>query len=953
MNLRAVIFDLDGVLTDTAEYHYLSWQKLADEENLVFDRQVNERLRGVSRQQSLKIILNGRSVADEQFAEMMARKNRYYVDYLQNMTPDAILPGMLNCLADLKQRGIRIALGSASKNAHTVLQRLNIIDYFDVIGDGNSVELSKPAPDLFLFATQQLGLTPDQCVVVEDAASGIEAALAAGIWTVGIGPAERVARAHLRFADTAALAAADIIAQLQQQIDETQGWLLTETDYNLDKLAHKETIFTVGNGYLCSRGVYEETYPGETRTTFVHGVFDDMPLRFTELANVPDWTHLTILIDGQPFAMNAPGSKVIAYRRWLDLRSGSLHRQITWRSPQGQIVRLEFQRWCSFAEPHLLTMQCTIVPLNFNGMIEIRSDLMGHTDNRGLRHIDIVQQGVEDKLVWLHSRTRSSNIDIALAMRMQISGVAEDAVQQTLWPVPGQPTQVYSVSASLAQPIVISKHVSLVTGLDDAKPVAKALRLLSNRLDTATIWAEHWAEWSRVWNSSDVVIEGDNDAQLAVRFNIYHLLIAASKTDERVSIGAKTMSGFGYNGHVFWDTEVFILPLFALTQPQIARNLLMYRYHNLAGARAKASANGFAGAQFPWESAVDGTEVCPRWIPNVKQPDELIRITPADSEIHITADIAYGCWFYWQATGDHDWLRDYGAEIILSGALFWSSRAERDAQGRYHYCDVIGPDEYHEHVDDNIFTNQMAVWHIATAQTVLQWLAQHAPDKHTQLVTELNLDATCLAQWQDICQNTLLDDGQQRQGLLEQFAGYFNLRDADIDELRDPNRTESMYKILGVEGVSATQIIKQPDVLMLQFLLPQCYSQQQLQANWEYYNPRTEHEFGSSLGPSISAIMACRLGLIEQAYTHFICAANTDIKDLRLNAGEGMHAASAGGVWQAVVLGFAGLEFNGEQYRFNPRLPKHWQRLRFALRIRGEDLMVDIVAGQPAVITKR
>ncbi len=228
MIIRAVIFDLDGVLTNTAEYHYHAWQRLADEENIPFNRQINERLRGVSRQRSLEIILNGRPIAPTKFAEMAERKNRYYLESLQEITAEDLLPGALTILQTLKAKDMKLAVGSASKNARFVLERLGIIPYFDVVVDGHSVTQTKPAPDLFLFAARQLGVPPTQCVVVEDAAAGIEAALAAGMWALGIGPQERMGRAHACFSDTQLLCDTGLKAVITELKSVREGWLIAD-----------------------------------------------------------------------------------------------------------------------------------------------------------------------------------------------------------------------------------------------------------------------------------------------------------------------------------------------------------------------------------------------------------------------------------------------------------------------------------------------------------------------------------------------------------------------------------------------------------------------------------------------------------------------------------------------------------------------------------------------------
>ncbi len=951
MSLRAVIFDLDGVLTDTAEYHYLAWQRLAEDENLPFNREVNEQLRGVSRQRSLEIILDGNSVEPSKFDEMMARKNRYYVESLKEITAENLLPGALTILQALKAKNIKMAVGSASKNARFVLEALDIISYFEVIADGHSVDQSKPAPNLFLFAAEQMNIPPAQCVVVEDAASGVEAALAAGIWTVGIGPEERVGRAHIFFADTQALSKVDLETTIAKLENAKKGWIVEEDEYIPASLGHKEAVFTIGNGYLCSRGTYEERHPAEIRTTFLHGVFDDMPISFTELANIPDWTNLEISLEGEKFSLAESESEILNYHRKLDLSTGILSRKVTWRSPQGRIIRLEFERWCSLANQHLLGLRCTITPLNFEGQIEVRAGLMGHTDNLGLRHIDILDQGSSDDLLWLQSQTRHTQIEIGQAMRMGVFGAAPESTSQKTCSLWGQPTQITSATMKMGEQLSIVKEISVVSSRDEENPIKKAINLLQEERNFEQILAENKQAWAANWAASDVIIEGDPEAQLAVRFNIFQLLIAAPRKDERVSIGAKTLSGYGYRGHAFWDTEIFLLPLFTFTQPEIARNLLMYRYHNLAGAREKAAENGFEGAQFPWESAADGVEVTPRWVPHFDDPTRLLRIWPGDIEIHITADIAYAAWIYWTATGDDNWMRDYGADLILEGARFWSSCAKKEADGFYHLRDVIGPDEYHDHVDDNAFTNKMAAWHLQKAIDILDRLHHFSPERHAELTERLDLSAERLEHWEEVSKRLFVNKNED--GLIEQFSGYFDLIDADFDVLRDPARTQSMHSILGIEGANQAQVIKQPDVLMLQYLLRDQYSLEEMRSNWNYYHPRTDHEHGSSLGPAVTATLACLMGEAEEGYAHFMRAAKTDLEDNRLNTKDGIHGASAGGIWQAIIFGFAGLNFEPKKYHFSPRLPAHWKKLAFAMQLQGQDLWVEIQPGKDVEIKAR
>jgi kojibiose phosphorylase len=405
-------------------------------------------------------------------------------------------------------------------------------------------------------------------------------------------------------------------------------------------------------------------------------------------------------------------------------------------------------------------------------------------------------------------------------------------------------------------------------------------------------------------------------------------------------MGAKTLSGFGYRGHIFWDNEIFVLPFFTYTQPQIACNMLRYRYNSLPGARRKAITNGYAGAQFPWESAETGEEVTPTWVPHFADPTQLVRIWTGDIQIHISADIAYAMHQFWQVTGDDDFWRQVGIPVLLETAVFWGERAELDGE-HFSIRDVIGPDENHDHVDNNQFTNYMVRWHLRTALQALDWLNFHDPDLQGVLISKLDLSPERLAGWARVIDGLILLHDTET-GLIEQFEGFYDLKDADWPAFA--GRTQSMQELLGIEGCTEYKALKQADVIALLCLLgdqfPE-FNEQTWRANWEYYVPITDHEYGSSLGPSMHAWAACRMGLPEEAYTHFMRAARADLLDVRGNAGDGIHAASAGGLWEAVVFGFAGLRLTENGLSFSPRFPAHWQRVAFNILYRGEQLRFD------------
>ncbi|NER35957.1 MAG: beta-phosphoglucomutase [Oscillatoria sp. SIO1A7] len=751
-------------------------------------------------------------------------------------------------------------------------------------------------------------------------------------------------------------------------------WSLTETQFDPTTQHQKETVFTIGNGYLETRGSFEEGYPGDWPATLINGVYDDVPIVHTELANCPDWLALAIAIDTESSTetlrerFRLDQGEILSYQRQLDLRQGLLDRLVRWRSPAGHTIDLHFQRFASLADRHWLAHSIELTPLNFQGSVEIQASINGYPENQGVMHWQWVNQGEmkhkggRPQGVWLHLRTRSSGIDLGMASSIAVNGAQDPEIQ--FKGCEGHPTLAATFSVRPGQTVSLEKIVAVFTSRENSDPARAAREALQQQPSYSTLRSNHEAAWANIWQDCDISIEGDLKAQLAVRYSIFQLLASAPHEDERCSIPAKTLSGFGYRGHVFWDTELFILPGFLYTQPKIARNLLTYRYHTLSGSRRKARDNGYPGARLAWESADTGNEVTPRWLFLEESNGDPTRIWFGDRQLHISSDVAYAIWQYWQATGDDDWMQRYGAEIILDTAVFWGSRIEWDGKREiYEIRNVIGPDEDHQRVDNNAFTNRLVQWHLEKALATIEWLGRVAPERLAELESKLDLTPDRRDRWADMVRRLWIPY-DPNSGLIEQFDGFFDLEDINLKDYEPRDR--SMYSILGgVEGTSKRQVIKQPDVLMLLYVLRGSvngdssfnvakpkntleYSRQVLEKNWNYYEPRTDHSYGSSLGPAIHAALACNLDKPAEAYEHFMRAAMVDIEDVRGNANDGIHAASAGALWQAVLFGFGGVRFERPtpdapvQPVANPHLPPKWTRLKFKIQWRGASYDFDL-----------
>jgi trehalose/maltose hydrolase-like predicted phosphorylase len=427
---------------------------------------------------------------------------------------------------------------------------------------------------------------------------------------------------------------------------------------------------------------------------------------------------------------------------------------------------------------------------------------------------------------------------------------------------------------------------------------------------------EHREAWARRWETADIVVEGDPGLQRAMRVTLFHLM-ASVGDDGEAAVGARGLSGPAYRGHVFWDSDVFVLPFLAATHPPAARAMLEYRIRRLPAALEAARRLGRMGARFPWESAADGWDVTPRSA--FDQAGRLVRIRTGELEEHIVADVAWATACYLDWTGDGDFGDGPGRDLLVQTARYWASRIRLDREGRGHVYGVIGPDEYHEPVDDNAFTNVMARWNLRRAAELA------VSDEEKDLWLRLS--------------DALVDGYDEDTGLYEQFAGFFRLEPLVIAELA-PRRPISADLLLGAERVDAAQVVKQADVLMLHHLVPNEVALGSLEPNLEYYEPRTAH--GSSLSPAIHAALFARAGRLTEAVEALQMAARIDLDDLTGTSAGGVHLATMGGLWQALAFGFAGVRPTGDVLRVDPRLPGEWQALELRLRFRGSRVSVRI-----------
>ena len=444
-----------------------------------------------------------------------------------------------------------------------------------------------------------------------------------------------------------------------------------------------------------------------------------------------------------------------------------------------------------------------------------------------------------------------------------------------------------------------------------------------------TLLDEHRSAWADRWADADIEIEGDPASQLAVRFALFHLLSCAATTGE-AAVGARGLTGLAYAGHVFWDTDVFVLPALAATLPAAARAVLEYRIRRLPAARRIAEHAGLPGARFPWESALEGTDVTPTSARDID--GRTIPIRTGQHEEHITSDVAWALLRYVDWTGDTTVLDGPGRGLVTETAAYWAERVRVDGAGRGHLYGVIGPDEYHEVVDDNAYTNVLVRWHLRRAA----------------LLADEDGDSETADRWRAVA-DTLVDGFDPVTGRYEQFAGFDELEPLLVEDVAEPPVAADV--LLGRERVMQTQLIKQPDVLMLHHLVPDECPVGSLDTDLDYYLPRTSH--GSSLSPAICAGLLARAGRPDDAMALFDLAARLDLDDLTGMTAGGLHVATMGGLWQAVVTGFAGIRPGPDGLTVDPHLPSRWTALTVRLRFRGARTTVRIEGKDVTVETDR
>ena len=709
------------------------------------------------------------------------------------------------------------------------------------------------------------------------------------------------------------------------------NWILRKNGYRAEDAAEDGNRFLCANGYMGLRGVPEEAGSKQFAAVTLAGVYDRNGNRWREPVNAPHGLTVRISFNEKSLAADQPDT--VQHEAAIDYSCG-----IYTRDTDFGPVRLRSERFASMADCHLLADRFRIRAAE-DGVLEIKAGISADIwDINGPHLFDLHWQTGETLLC--ETVTGEKQIGVAVAQGMGYSFPAAETFET------GREGafRILRITVRQGEETEFAVFSTVYTSLDgnDCHGSAGKGCLEAKEKGFDVCLREHREAWERIREQSEVLLEGNDRAALALRASQYHLNCIAPRHAKNMSIPARGLSGQTYKGAIFWDSEIFFLPMFLYTQPEIARSLLAYRIETLPGALKKAAEYGYRGAFYAWESQEGGEEGCTNFNVVDVFTHRPVRTYFRDRQIHISADIVYALRSYYETTGDRTLLENGGAGVILECARFYLSRAGLHADREdVDFADVIGPDEYHERVANNAFTNRM-IRHCLETALQLEKIFRDRPEwfgtllKERQFEKDWNLLRLLLPR---------IRGPLQRNGIIEQFDGYFDLEDCSLDVVRGRLQDPREYWG-GDHGVAGTtQVIKQADVIAMMALFPEDYTQQETDRNWEYYEPRTEH--GSSLSSCMYALTACRTGRLEEAWNLFLRTASIDVTGGGKQwAGEiyigGTHPASNGGAWMIAALGFAGLRMRNGEPELHPNLPEQVRRLSFPITAKGKNLRVEV-----------
>ncbi len=716
------------------------------------------------------------------------------------------------------------------------------------------------------------------------------------------------------------------MANITDHLFTPDGWTIIKDKYDQSQAITEGTNFMVGNGYLGYRGTFAEDTKKEYVGCIVSDTWDKADGKWEELCTVPNALHTTINIDQEPFTV----SNNTFFERSLDLKN-ALSKSTVKKVMSNKNITVKQEKFASYDDLHIVAMQYQIIS-DEDTKVMIQTGIDDDVWSINGHHFSKEEKLIDQEYIGMKLTTKSYKDEIVVLKKNDIA--CKSVKQDDLY-------NYYECELIKDIPFTFHTYMIVVTSNDFKDPLSKAEEIYHSIKDYHSIKQKHMKKWEQVWNKLNVNIEGNLVDQVGLRFNIYHAVIA-TPLHKSLPIGARGLSCQAYQGSAFWDQEIFNTPMYLYSWPNVAKNILIYRYNTLKGAKEKAKKHGYEGAFYAWISGKTGEELCPDFFFKDVITKRDIRNHFNLWQIHISPDIAYTIHQYYEVTKDEDFLLQYGIEMTFEIARFLASRVNyKPMKDQYELNQVQGPDEYHENIDNNAFTNYQAYF---TFKWALEYL-EKTSDKIIAIKQKINLTHSEIKLWKDIKEKLYLPKPND-EGIIEQFDGYFNL-ESIVPASKVTKRLIDPEEYYGwPNGITVyTQCLKQADTVQLFHLYPHLFDQDIVQKNFDYYEPRTLHF--SSLSPSIHSIVASHIGYIEQAYKYFKKSLMIDL----LNTNEavsggtfigGIHTAANGASWQMVVKGFAGLTYEENHIELDPHLPHAWEGLSFNIYVRGEQVSIDI-----------
>ncbi|MHA1560604.1 MAG: HAD-IA family hydrolase [Promethearchaeota archaeon] len=876
LSFDAVVFDLDGVITQTADLHSLAWKTMFDEFLLERKKHNNEHFKeftykndylpyvdGKPRYKGVNSFLKSRNITlpfgdpsdspEKQTVCGLGNRKNILINTLIREKGVNIYPSTIKLIKELKDLGIKIGVASSSKNCKIVLDSAKINNLFETRVDGViSAELGlkgKPEPDIFKTACDNLNTSYYRSIIIEDAVSGVQAGSKGNFGLViGIARAENNLELLRNGADIVVNDLSEISVKIidnwfKEGLQYDQ-WVLSYKNFSKEQESTRESLCTIGNGYFGTRGSFEESnfneinYPG----TYIAGIYNrvesiisDRKIQNEDFVNCPNWTYITFKIGNDDW-IELNSKNILEFHRELNLKKGILFRKVKIKDLKGRITLITSERFASMDNPHIACLKYKIIPLNYSEEITFKSGLIGDLINAGVKryrsltskHLEPISKGTQNNFTYLITQTNQSKIIIAEFASLNV--FQNDIKQEINFANSQTSNSIFSsfnIDGHSGESICIEKIVCIISSKNEktSNILQEGKDFIENNNIIDNLKASHEEAWEKIWNKIDVQIEGNRHVQKIMRLNLYHLMVTASPNNKGLDVGipARGLHGESYRGHIFWD-ELFILPFYDIHFPDIAKSLLMYRYNRLNKAKQLSIESGYKGAMFPWQSSSTGQE-----------ETQQLHLNPISGiwgkdysplQRHVSLAICYNIWQYYWITEDIQFLEEYGAELYLEICRFWGSISKLNSETkRYEIYNVMGPDEFHEKylnsqsggLKDNSYTNLMVTWALNKAFKLIALLSPHIKEK---ILNKIGLSNEDLTKWKDMQRK--MNIVISKEGIISQFDKYFDLDELDWDFYQKKyHNTERMDRILKSEGKSPDnfKVSKQADTLMIFFLL--------------------------------------------------------------------------------------------------------------------------------------